>query len=128
MQTPLNIKVHRDAGILELIWSSHDISRIPLRSVRQNCRCAGCVDEFTGRQILNPNSVPHDIRPEEVALTGNYALKIRWSDGHDTGLFTFDHLRRIAEATESSDDIGADPAVSNNAGGGNSVAATDGSP
>jgi DUF971 family protein len=97
MQTPENIRVLKDDGILELVWNAEDTSRIPFRAVRQACPCAACVDEFTGRQILDPASVPESILPEEVSLTGNYALKIRWSDTHDTGLFTWDNLRRIAD-------------------------------
>ena len=98
MQTPENIRVHREDGILELVWSPEDISRIPFRTVRQACPCAACVDEFTGRQILDPDSVPVTIAPEEVSFSGNYALKIRWSDSHDTGLFTWTHLRTISDA------------------------------
>lgn len=97
MQTPENIRVNRDQGILELVWSKDETSQIPLQLVRQSCRCAACVDEFTGKQILDPASVPADIVPEDVALAGNYALKIRWSDGHDTGLFTWTHLRSVAD-------------------------------
>ena len=96
MDTPQNIRVHKDIGILELVWTDDDVSRIPFRAVRQDCRCAACVDEFTGRQILDQNNVPESIHPEDVSLTGNYALKFRWSDSHDSGLFTWDHLRSIA--------------------------------
>lgn len=99
MQTPENIRVHKADGILELVWTSTDVSRIPFRMIRQDCRCAACVDEFTGRQILDRESVPASIVPEDVALAGNYALKIRWSDSHDSGLFTWNHLREIADAT-----------------------------
>ena len=97
MKTPENIRVHRDEGILELVWNAEETSRIPLRVVRQSCPCAACVDEFTGRQILDPDSVPENIVPDEVALAGNYALKVRWSDGHDTGLFTWSHLKAVAD-------------------------------
>ena len=104
MQTPQNIKVHREDGILELTWNDSDVSKLPLRTVRQNCRCAVCVDEFTGRQILDPESVPKDIQVLDVSLTGNYALKFRWSDTHDSGLFTWDHLRSLdnVESTDQS--------------------------
>ena len=95
MQTPQNIRVIQEARVLELVWSESDVDRLPLRLVRQSCRCAACVDEFTGRQILDPESVPEDISIEHIALTGNYALKIRWSDSHDTGLFTWTHLKAI---------------------------------
>ena len=97
MQTPENIRVLKEDGVLELVWGADHTSRIPLRAIRQDCRCAACVDEFTGRQILDPASVPETIVPEDVSLTGNYALKIRWSDSHDTGLFTWDHLRSLAD-------------------------------
>lgn len=96
MLSPQNVRVHKEQRILELVWSPDDVSRIPFRTVRQNCRCAVCVDELTGRQILNPDTVPVDLNVLDVALSGNYAMKFRWSDQHDSGLFTWDHLRRIA--------------------------------
>lgn len=97
MQTPQNIRVHKKDRVLEIVWNEQDASRIPFRLVRQSCRCAACVDEFTGRQVLDKESVPETIAAEEVSLTGNYALKIRWSDTHDSGLFTWDHLRSISD-------------------------------
>ena len=96
MQTPQNVRVLKDERILELIWNTDDVSRLPFHAIRQSCRCAACVDEFTGRQILDPQSVDETIFPQDVALTGNYAIKFRWSDTHDSGLFTWDHLRTIA--------------------------------
>jgi DUF971 family protein len=100
MQSPQNIRVLKEERILELIWTPEDVSRIPLRLVRQSCPCAVCVDEFTGKQLLNPESVPVDITIHEAGLSGNYAMKIRWSDSHDSGLFTWDHLRRIAQRSQ----------------------------
>lgn len=97
MQSPKNIKVHKEQRVLELIWTDHDVARLPFRIVRQNCRCAVCVDELTGRQLLNPESIPEDLGLLEVSLCGNYALRIRWSDTHDSGLFTWNHLRSIGD-------------------------------
>lgn len=96
MQTPQNVRVLKDERILELIWNTDDVSRLPFQAIRRSCRCAACVDEFTGRQILDPQSVDESIFPQDVSLTGNYAIKFRWSDTHDSGLFTWDHLRTIA--------------------------------
>lgn len=101
MQTPQNIRVHKQDRILELVWDEHDTSRLPFRAVRQSCRCAVCVDEFTGRQVLDPDTVPDDIQLLDASLTGNYAMKFRWSDSHDSGLFTWDHLRSIATRLHS---------------------------
>jgi DUF971 family protein len=97
MQSPQNIRVHKEQRELELVWTDSDISRLPFRTVRQNCRCAVCVDEFTGKQLLAPESVPVDLGLLEVSLCGNYALRIRWSDNHDSGLFTWNHLRSISD-------------------------------
>ena len=43
--------------------------------------------------MLNPATVPADIRADEVSLVGRYAIKIRWSDRHATGINTFQTLR-----------------------------------
>ena len=64
--------------------------------LRRECPCAGCVDEFTGKQILDPSTVPDDIQITNVEVVGRYALRFRFGDGHDTGLFTFAFLRDLA--------------------------------
>lgn len=97
MQTPENVRAHSEDGVLELVWSADDVSRLSFANVRRACPCASCVDENTGRQILQPESVSDDIKAESVQLAGNYALKIGWSDGHNTGLFTWTHLRKLSQ-------------------------------
>lgn len=97
MKTPQNIRVHREDAILEIVWSEDEVARLAFRLLRQSCRCAMCIDEFTGRQILDPESVSEDIQLNDVSLTGNYALKFVWSDGHDSGLYTWTHLHSLSE-------------------------------
>ena len=63
------------------------------RDLRLACPCAGCVEEMSGRPLLNPALVSPDVRPLTVALVGAYGLKIGWSDGHSTGIYTFERLR-----------------------------------
>jgi DUF971 family protein len=97
MKTPQNIRVHRDDGVLEIVWTEDEISRLPFRLLRQSCRCAVCIDEFTERQLLKPDSIPEDIQLNDISLTGNYAVKIVWSDTHDSGLYTWTHLHSLDE-------------------------------
>jgi len=54
------------------------------------------VNEFTGERILNPETIPETILPTGVTFSGNYALKIDWADGHNTGIYTWEHLQRLA--------------------------------
>jgi len=53
------------------------------------------VDEVTGKKILIDERVPRDVRAMEFHPVGNYGVAIVWSDGHDTGIYTFDALRRL---------------------------------
>jgi DUF971 family protein len=47
---------------------------------------------MSGRPILDPARVPDDILPRSVALVGTYGLRVQWSDGHGTGIYTFERL------------------------------------
>lgn len=97
---PTTIRAIRQAGHFELQWPNGPLFHVPFHVLRCACPCASCIDEFTGRKILNPENVPTDVAPTQMSFIGNYALKIVWSDGHSTGLYTFDHLAEIAEHSE----------------------------
>lgn len=92
---PADVKAKKEQRELIVTWSSGRESRYHFRDLRLACRCAGCVDEFTGRPILDPSTVTADIAIDTMSLVGSYALKIVWSDGHDTGLYTWDRLRQL---------------------------------
>ena len=85
-----------EKGELVIFWSGCPRVAIPAVQLRDQCPCASCIDEGTGRKILDPSKIPADIRPLQVTGVGHYALKIQWSDGHDTGIYTWETLRRIS--------------------------------
>jgi ATP-binding protein involved in chromosome partitioning len=94
MATPVAI-TRRDDGIL-IEWDQQGgRSFHPARSLRLACPCAECVEEMTGRALLDPARVPADIRPLRIHLVGAYGLRVDWSDGHNTGIYTFDRLREM---------------------------------
>lgn len=76
-------------------WEGGHVSEYPFRTLRQECRCAGCRDEFTGRRILDPESVPADLKATKATLVGNYAVAFQFSDGHGSGIYTFEALRAL---------------------------------
>ena len=94
---PSNIRVHREAREFEFVWPDRT-DRVPFRTLRLACPCAACVSENTGEALLDPDTVPDTIFPDGIGLAGNYALRVDWSDGHATGLYTWPHLRRIADS------------------------------
>jgi DUF971 family protein len=101
---PKTIRAHRQTGQIELTWEGDSPCFVRFRRLRARCPCATCIDEFTGVRILDPGTIPADIAPVEMSFTGNYALKIRWSDGHDTGLYTWDMLESLAREPEDTAD------------------------
>jgi ATP-binding protein involved in chromosome partitioning len=84
----------RREGLLVEWQASGPATLYPARALRLACPCAACVEEMSGRSLLNPASVPEDVWPMSIELVGAYGLRIRWSDGHDTGIYTFEQLRR----------------------------------
>jgi ATP-binding protein involved in chromosome partitioning len=83
----------QDSIGLRLRWADGMVQHLAPRDLRIACRCAQCRNEVTGTQILNPATVPLDIRLTRVWSVGNYALGLAFSDGHDTGIYTFPSLR-----------------------------------
>jgi DUF971 family protein len=106
---PGEVGPSEDGMRLRIQWQDGHVSEYEPRYLRTACRCAGCVDEMTGRPILRPDSVPEDVHPLAINYVGRYALQFQWSDGHDTGIFPFRYLRDlcICEACRAAD-AGAD--------------------
>lgn len=89
-----------DPTTLGIRWSDGHDSIFQVRNIRLDCHCASCIDEWTRAKILKSESVPLDVKPRKIESVGRYALKIAWSDGHDTGIFTFEHLRTLCECPQ----------------------------
>lgn len=80
-------------GEIGIAWSDGRETFHSCYALRCACSCASCVDEMTGRKTLDDRRIPQDVRPREIHGVGNYGISIAWSDGHDTGIYTFERLR-----------------------------------
>ncbi len=93
-----NLAVRRieqiDKHTLGIEWNDGHKSMWQLAHLRRNCPCALCVEEMTNKPLLDPNSIDDNITCSKVVSVGRYALTIDFSDGHNTGIFTFDKLRK----------------------------------
>ena len=78
--------------MLEVTWNDEELRRHRIRQRRRECACAGCIDEMRGVRTLDVNAVPDDTSITNMQLVGNYAVKFVFSDGHDTGIYSWDRL------------------------------------
>ena len=93
---PVQIVEESDSE-LSIEWSDGSQSRYTAAQLRRACPCAACVNEWTGEKMLKPESVPDSLTLNGTSLVGRYALNFHFSDGHETGLFSFEYLRNLAE-------------------------------
>ncbi len=91
----------RDDASIEIDWSDGTKASYTPRLLRDACPCATCRDQRTAAPAKNPLQVlsPAELTP--VAVTGmqpvgQYAYKIIFSDGHDSGIYTLEYLRELA--------------------------------
>lgn len=90
---PREIQI-RGENELFISWDDGHESAYPLSYLRKLCPCAMCTDEWTGASKLDPASIPDNLKTEKTELVGNYAISFQFSDGHSTGIFSFENLRK----------------------------------
>ena len=88
--------VNRLSDGLEIIWENEVSCVYPYKYLRLQCACANCVEELTGRKLINVSEIPDDIIIVEYLIVGKYALQFLWSDGHETGIYPYNSLLSYA--------------------------------
>ena len=81
--------------ILTIFWNDETVTDYDVYKLRINCPCAACVNEWTGERMLDEKSVDKKVKPVSIFSIGRYAMGIYWSDGHKTGIYSYDYLRRL---------------------------------
>jgi len=82
-----------DPTRVEIEWSDGATTVYTPAQLRGLCPCAGCVSETTGVRLVDPTRIPSDLTQSDLAMVGNYAISMQFSDGHHTGIYTFEYLR-----------------------------------
>lgn len=82
---------------LSIRWSDETETQYLASVLRRNCPCAGCVNEWTGEKILKTENVADDLSFASISIVGRYALNFHFSDGHETGIYSFQFLKGLAE-------------------------------
>jgi len=96
MIEPVQIVEESDSE-LTINWSDDAETQYRAVDLRRARPCAQCVNEWTGEKMLSDESVPDDVHFTHISIVGRYALNFHFSDKHDTGIYSFAMLRRLAE-------------------------------
>jgi DUF971 family protein len=97
--TPTSITVHQQSRVLEIAFSDGARFRIPFELMRVLSPSAEVQGHGPGQEVLQTGK--RDVGLLEVAPVGHYAIKPLFSDGHDTGLFTWDYLYFLGSQQEA---------------------------
>ncbi len=94
MHRPVEIAKVGEA-LIRIRWEDGHEGAYSTRYLRGICQCAACVDEWSGEKRISMDSISPDIRALKIAPVGQYGIHIDWSDGHTTGIYAFDLLRKM---------------------------------
>ncbi len=84
----------RDPGKVVIEWEDGCKVTYSAAELRRLCPCAQCIHELTGEPLLDPESVPDGLSQQNLRLVGSYGIAMEFSDGHTTGIYTYEALRR----------------------------------
>ena len=109
--TPAKVRIHKTEGTgVEIDWKDGHKSAWTFAWLRNGCPCATCHEEReqNGRKPGVPKPKPQSLlpmyeapaRPVEITPVGNYAVKFKWNDGHESGIYSWEYLRRVCQCAE----------------------------
>jgi DUF971 family protein len=96
MIEPIQIIEESDSE-LSITWSDDKEMHYNAAELRRACPCAACIDEWTGKKTLKDESISDAVSFSHISIVGRYALNFHFSDGHETGIYTFAMLRQLGE-------------------------------
>ena len=102
--SPTDIEVRNSEQELEIKWSDGHTSKYTLFGLRKNCPCVTCrgghgkMDSFDRSLFFVEPNQRYTV--ENIKQIGNHAIQITWSDGHNTGMYQWETLRKLCPCKE----------------------------
>ena len=93
---PIEINHMREKGLVRVTWDDLHVGDYPREYLRGYCPCAMC--QGHGGKITFVEGAESGL--QEISPVGNYAIQFVWSDGHSTGIYTFDYLRALCPCVD----------------------------
>jgi len=110
---PASVKIHISSGAgVDIVWADGHASHFEFAYLREECPCATCNDAREKKASLGAAAAPAILsspalpmfkpKPRAQAATqvGSYAIQFNFTDGHSTGIYSYDYLRIICPCTE----------------------------
>src|SRR4051812_31421319 len=96
------VALRREGDGLRIDWSDGVFTVVSWRKLRENCPCAGCLEERAKPpdpfKVLSAKELEAGPpAPAAMAPVGHYAYQITWTDGHAAGIYTLESLRSLGE-------------------------------
>ena len=96
--TPKQIKIEDKTKLL-IKWEDDSESRLNLKYLRDECPCANCKGETilfkTYRPEKKAEETPEMYKIKNIEIVGGYAIQITWKDGHDTGIYSWEYIKKL---------------------------------
>jgi len=96
---PTEIKLHQISRVLEIGFADGKVFKLPYEFLRVNSPSAEVRGHGPGQEVLQVGK--RDVTIAEVEAVGHYAIRPKFSDGHDTGIYSWDYLYEIGEDQEA---------------------------
>jgi DUF971 family protein len=93
------VQIKKEDNKLIIKWSNDETQEVTMQQLRDACPCVNCKGESVIFESYIPIKTP--FKPagfyeiDKIESVGNYAVQIKWKDGHDTGIYSWDVLRAI---------------------------------
>ena len=102
------VDIQQIGGELAIKWDDGSENFVGLEKLRRCCPCAGCKGEsdILGNVYRNPERpLPAQaFQLRRIANVGGYAVQPVWGDGHASGLYSFEYLKKVAETQNEGPD------------------------
>ena len=93
----LDVQVNNSKHHVAIEWEDGRKSKIPISRLRGYCPCATCQNHKANITWIDN----HTVKIHEATLVGHYALNFHFGDGHKTGIFRWERLRKLDPGEES---------------------------
>lgn len=96
---PVSINLHKKSRLLEIEYDDGASYKLPCEYLRVYSPSADVKGHGPGQEVLQVGK--ENVNIDEIEPVGNYAVKLIFDDGHNTGLYTWEYLHELGEAQEN---------------------------